>query len=174
MCDDQVLDYRKARSTVATDTSFPALVVTATEPQGNGVVEVSKGPLGPSRARVLIFGTGADDAVLTGMRIVCWDRGGVGSTILWFPRLLSAPFAAVLSTSVGVAGGLIDASDRLADTITNADTAITSVSDKLQIVSPTNNIPAHISFDLKGARKLQFDFDLGANMTGANALVAFY
>ncbi len=175
MCDeDQVLLYRVARSTDATDTSFPSLVVTATEPTGNGVIEVSTGPLGPSHAKVLIFVTGTDDAVLTGLRIVCWDVGGIGTQKLWFPRIVCAPFAAVLSTSVGVAGGIIDASDRLADTITNSDTAITSVSDRVQIVSPTNNIPAHISFDLKGARKLQFDFDLGANMTGGNVLVAFY
>lgn len=171
---DQVLNFIVARSTDATDTSFPALAVTATEPVGDGVVEVSRGPLGAKHAKVLIFGTGTDDAVLTGMRIVCWDRAGVGTQEVWIPRILSAPFAAVLSTSVGVAGGIIDASDRLADTITNSDTAITSVSDRLQVVSPTSNIPAHISFDLKGARKLQFDFDLGANMTGGNALVAFY
>ncbi len=170
-------DYEKVLGTDATDTSFPSRIPTIVEPMKSatrGIIDLRAGGPGmpvQNLLQILPIGTGANDAVLTGMRVIGWRKlpSLVTTTAdLWIPVLL-AQFAAVFGNVTGVAGGILGATYFFMDTIT-LTTGNANVSDA--IISPTGEIIAHAMVDAKGFPKVELTFDLGANATAANALVA--
>jgi hypothetical protein len=175
-------DYILSHSTDATDTSFPSKIPTTTEPTGNGVIDFRgqrvAGAVVPNLIQLTPVGTGANDAVLTGMRVIGWRRlkskTPTTTRDLWVPTIL-AEFATVFGNVTGVAAGTGGPAGALAatyffmDTITLV-TGTANVSN--EIVSPTGDVIAHIQMDMKGFPKIEITFDLGANATAANCLVA--
>ncbi len=156
-------------STDATDASFATVSPTATEPTGSGIVDMAnKGRIVQNGVRLTIIGTGQDDAVLTGLRIYSWEEmpGSNTQKSLWYPTLL-CELAAILGSKTGVAGTPFDTTYFFADVIT-ITTGNSNVS--VEAVSPSGNEIAHAILDAKGARKLGFYVDLGANMTACNVL----
>lgn len=183
--------FRKARSTNATDTSFPSKVPTITEPSGGGVLDLTEGGQGlvPESLVVLPFGTGDDNDVFD-MRVIGWRRivGGPNpGDILWVPCII-AQVTATLSAAVGVAGAPVVATERFADTLavtvegvtrdgelTAADAETFTSSGTTVITSPANDTPAFFEVCVKGFEKIEFTFDTTTgDPTGANALVAAY
>lgn len=166
------------KTAFATDTSFPSKIPTRTRPSGNGVIDFMPGlrnptnGIAPNYLRITPVGTGQDDAVLTGMRVIAWDPlPGTsfpdGNDTVWIPVIL-VEIAAVLCSATGVSGGTLLGTHFLADTITLV-TGTANVSH--EIVSPTGNVAAHIIVSVKGASMIEVTFDLGANMTGANSVI---
>ncbi len=164
--------FAKTHATDAADTSFPSKVPTLTTPSGDGVIDMGyKGSVTSNGLNLLIIGTGANDAVITGMRVISWRRvpgAALGLQDLWVPSIL-AEFAAVLGNIPGIAGTNVGSTYFFADTITLV-TGNANVSN--EIISPTGNVVASIVLDAKGAEKVEITFDLGANATGANCLYA--
>lgn len=165
-------DFALTHATDATDTSFPSKVPTVTKPSGDGVIVCGDGGSETVNGLQLIpVGTGQNDMVLTGMRLLGWRRyPGKSATKkdLWVPFLL-AEFAGVYGSATGVDASSLASTYFFADTITQV-TGNANVSN--EILSPTGNIIGHVVADLKGAQLCEVTFDLGANMTGANCLYA--
>ena len=182
------------RVTNSTDASFPTRIPILSElgPTGIGdavaqttfsIFDLSPkqgDPLGTSqlnRVKILPFGTGADDATMK-MRLYVWDvvrsrsGGDVLSKRVWVPILL-AELLCTLSTQVGLAGGNLIATERLADTIAIESTSANQ-GVSIDVVSDANNTGAHIIADLKGGQKMELTFDRNASATACNALVGFY
>lgn len=186
--------FRKIRVTNTTDTSFPTRTLTANEPTGSGnavaqttlgvfecvtdMGQAQKGGGGASsknRAMIIPFGTGADNTTFD-MRVYGWypvmgNTTFDPNTVLWYPMLLGE-FNVTLSAQVGVAGKVLVAADRLADTIAIASTSANQ-GVSVDVVSDANDTGAHLIIDLKGAWKLECTFDM-TGATDGNALVAFY
>lgn len=155
--------WRKVLLTNSTVSAFVVPADVATEPTGAGYIDVTlNGQFSPNTVLLKFFGVGADDSTgsfrIYGVRkqyeTSAWDR-----TILF-----SGTF--ILSTAVGVTGGLVGASERYADTVARV-LGIENVAD--QIMSPTGNIPGWAMIDLKGFSKIYFELIKGT-ATSTNAL----
>lgn len=165
-------DLALAFVTDATDTSFPSKVPTVTEPTNDGVMPTGGSSQACNALVFNIIGTGADNAVITGVRVIGWkkktpNKAGNKKT-LWVPTVL-CELGAVLGNIAGVANTDVGASYFFADTITLI-TGNANISN--EIVSPTGDIIAHVVVDVKGCEKIEFTVDLGANATGCNILVS--
>lgn len=162
--------FSKALSQDAADSSFPAKVPTATEPSGDGVINLSNGSGNVPNALVVApFGVGGDNDTFS-VRVIGWRKVGYApSESIWVPVVL-VELACTMSTVTGVSGRLVTDSHRFVDTIT-----LVSGNDDISvdIVSPTGNVLAHAVVDLKGFQKVEFTFDsTAAGTTGMNCLVA--
>jgi hypothetical protein len=150
-----------------TDTSFPSKVPTRTKPSGNSILDF-RGGTSPNQLKIILLGTGANNAVLTGVRFLAWnhfdDGTGDNGKALWVPTPL-AEFAAVFGNIPGVAGGAIGSSYFFMDTITLV-TGNANISN--EILSPVGDIIAHIILSAKGSEMIEAIVDLGANATGFN------
>lgn len=166
-------DFIPTHATLATDTSFPSRIPTKTRPSGDGVIELGVDSSKTCNALVLLFGgTGQNDAVLTGARIIGWRkvRQSNSQLELWIPVKL-AEFAGVCGSAVGIAGCPVLNTFFFCDTLTLVSgQGNANVSHEL--VSPADNTIAHAVVDVKGFQFAEITFDLGANMTGAGALYA--
>lgn len=166
------------QATASDATSFASRIPTVTEPVASStrsVIEWGKKEGGNClpACEILIIGTGVNDAVITGVRVIKWKRkrgtpGTSGLADLWIPIIL-CEFAAVLGNVTGAAGSVVPTTYFFADTITLV-TGNANISN--EIISPTGDVIAHATFDTKGAEKLEFTYDLGANATGVNVLWA--
>lgn len=173
--------WQRALAANATDTSFPSLVPTATEPTGDGVFDLTKGDGLPaySSMSIIPFGTDAENEVFD-LKVTLWSPTFGSTGVLWVP----SPFLVVTATLgniAGVAGTDVNASQFFADTLavvleglTNADTTDDG---SLVITSPADDTIARVDvFGLMmGFWKAQLTFDMAA-VTGAasgNALVKF-
>ena len=159
---------KKALATDATDAAFPSKIPTGTEPSGNGVIELGTGG-GLTQNGILLmpYATAGDNDTFS-MRLIGWRRLGENTqTLLWIPVVL-CELALTASTVVGVAGRVIAATERFADTIT----LVTGNDDiSIDIVSPTGNVAAHAVADLKGSQKVELTFDsTAAGTTAMNCL----
>jgi hypothetical protein len=154
-------DFVKVLATNSADTSFTAPVATTTKPTA-GVVNLARQSAVPQWLAVVPYGTGGDDSVFE-----MWITGWRKVATLWVPQRL-VKLTCTLSTSVGVAGAALVATERLCDTIT-ATGGISNVS--YQLFSTTDNTPAHALVSPNGCSLIQFTFDLTTGTpTGANAL----
>lgn len=172
----------RARATSATDNGYPTRAPTLTAPSGIGdaaaqttsaVWDIGPADETHNGAVINFFGAGADNATFSA-RIIKWRKApGNGTTQAdtWIPTVL-AELACTLSTQVGVAGGVIVATDRLVDTISlTGTTANDDVS--ISIVSPANNTMGEVTIDLSGVERLEITFTTGGSATDCNALVAW-
>ena len=173
-------DWQKARSVNATDTSFPSKIPTVTEPKGDAgtatgasVIETGLASGHWANAVVLVpYAIGDDDDVFA-MRVIGWSRmkGPTPATRdLWIPTIL-AELTCTVSTAVGIAGAAVLNTERFADTIT----LVTGNDDiSVDITSPTGNVIAHATVDLKGFSKIELTFDMTTgDPTSANCLLRF-
>jgi hypothetical protein len=145
--------------------TITALVPTATEPTGNGVLDAMTNWAGANAAFLQFFGTrtAADDETLTA-KVTGWRLMGT----LWVPVPLLA-LALTQGTSVGVASQPVVATEYFADTVT-ASTAFTSA---YELISPADNTIAGVKVDFFGCRKLQVQLAKGTNAT-CNCLAAVF
>lgn len=163
--------FRRALATDSTDSAFPSRIPTGTEPTGNGVIDLA--PVGggviPNAVLLVPIGTGGDNDTFS-VRLIGWRRLGTErATVLWVPVVL-VELACTLCAVVGVAGRLVAATERFADTLT----LVTGNDDiSIDIVSPTGDVVAHALTDLKGSTKFELTFDsTAAGTTAMNCLVA--
>ena len=187
LIETQISRFQRVRSTNATDNGFPSRVPTGTLLIGNGTAAaqasaaatrniVNHGPdgMGKNVVTLVFYGVGSDNATFSA-RLIGWRRvyeNGVESTSIWIPVKL-CEVAVTLSTAVGVAGKLIDETNRFADTI--ALTGTTANDDvSIDIVSPADNTIAHMVVDFKGAEVIEVTFTTGGSATSCNALWATY
>lgn len=158
-------NYQKALATNSTDASFPTCAATITAP-ALAITLGTSGPGGhsvPSTMCVVPYGVGADNTTFK-IRVIGWRL----MSSLYVPTIL-AQYTCTNSTSVGVAGQSVVATERFVDTLT-ADAM--NPSGGVEAVSTANNTPAHFIFDTKGCPLIEFAFDMNSSATSANALVA--
>lgn len=164
--------FTKTHETLATDTSFPSRIPKVTRPSGDGVIELGENAAKTGTSLLMLFGgTGQDDAVLTGARILGWSKVKATSPSLrdlWVPVKL-AEFAGVCGSAVGIAATPVLNTFFFCDTLTLVSgQGNANVSHEL--VSPADNTIAHALLSVKGFELIEVTFDLGANMTGAGCL----
>lgn len=161
-----VQNYRRVRAVNSTDSSFPSLVPTLTKPSGAGVVLPPTLHWSPRWAKLVPFGTDADNETFD-FRLVSWNA--IGN--LWVPTILFQA-TATLSGSVGVAGADVAATERFADTIASVAAGKGVANVDYILGSPADDTPAHVLVMAKGAQLVEVQFDLGT-AAGANALLAW-
>lgn len=155
--------WRKVLTTNSTSSAFVIPSDVATVPSGAGYVDVTLGgQFSPNTVLLKLFGAGADDS--TGSFRVYGVRKQYETSAWDHTILFSGTF--ILSTAVGVAGGLVSASERYADTVARV-LGIENIAD--QILSPTGNIPGWAMIDLKGFATIYVEPIVGT-ATNANAL----
>jgi hypothetical protein len=171
--------FRKARTTNATNTSFPSKVPTGTEPTGTGssgtaasVIDCGwGGVVSQNGLLVMPYGTGDNDDVFA-LRVIGWTVvGNDSSTWVWVPMILAEITCTMSSTIPGVSGRDVVATEYFCDTLSmvtgNEDVSV-------DITSPTGDVGAHFVVDLKGCQKVELTFDTTTgDPTGANALIRF-
>ena len=167
--------FRKARSANSTDASYPSRVPVGADPVDDGVIVAGgifglhAGVVGQSSLVVVPYCTGSNNDTFS-VRVVGWRLlgGSDRSTQLWVPVTL-CELACTASAVTGVAGRLVAATERFADTltITKGNAGVT-----LDVVSPANDTAAHALIDAKGFQRYEFLFALGTAPTDMNALVA--
>lgn len=162
------LPWRKAKETNATDTSFPSRPTRITRPSNDGVHACGTYP----GIVIVPYGTGDNNDVFE-MHVLLWRSLGVFPATVWLPNRATTAFVCTLSTFAGPAGGILTTTDLVCDTITTADTAITTQSINASIVSPADNTPAYIVLNTFGAEMIEFIFDATTgDPTGMNCLWA--
>lgn len=178
--------YQKARVTSSTSTTFPTRVPTVTEPTtvapasatSQEVIDFTQGGNGPVPRAIMVtpFGNSADNDAFD-IQVLGWRRVGTDPNLtLWVPVIL-ASFRCTMSTSVGVAGSPVGASDRFTDTITVLSepvmTALTQPLGTVKVYSPTTNVPGWFLLPIEGVEKIELIFANNVNTPTKNALVSF-
>ena len=150
---DQFKPILAANSTAA---SFASKIITATEPTGDGIVDVILSGTVEGPANVLIVPFGRDAANETfDFRVIGWHWIDTSGDDLWMPTTLLEA-TATLGTGTGVAGhAVLSDSELIADTID-----VTGGLGARDKYSPANNTIAWVSCDLMGAQKLEISGDL--------------
>ncbi len=175
-------NFRRARTTNATDTSFASKIYTTTEPSGAGVWNLNdtpgSGAVVPCHVLVVPFGTGDADDVFD-MRVIGWRRIGSGlkPDVAWVPTILFS-LTCTMGTHVGVALSPVVATEFFADTIVVLSeptvTADVTRAGTVEVYSPANNTVAWAMGALRGCEKVEFTFDATTNdPSGTNCLFAF-
>lgn len=164
-------DFRRVlttNSTTASPSARPDVLVLPTV----GLVDLTLGAQAdvvPNTVLLKFFGAGADNTTgacrVYGLR-ACRDAS---NAVVSYTHVLLASYTFILSADVGVAGGLVGASERYADSITRV-AGIENVSD--QLLSPTGDISGHVLVDCKGHEFLFVELTTGGSATSVNALYA--
>jgi hypothetical protein len=143
-------NFTKLYGTNSTASSITVPAPTTTAPTGDGVFDLrGSGPAGevPNFGELIFYGAGADEGTGTA-KVILWHQCGT----LWIPTVAVA-VDLLLGTAVGVAGADLVATDRLVDSITPTAGAVNVAS--MDVLSPNDNTVAKVSFDLRGASKIQ-------------------
>ena len=162
-----VYPLRRALTTNSTSGAFTSKVQTATEPIGTGVFDLFDADLGlatntfsPSHLFLMPFGTdGSNDTF--DMRVWAWSQvyaPDLDDHDSWVPYLL-LDLSLVLGNVAAIGTG-----EFFADTITVNKGAGEDWFRSL--VTMANDTPANIITHLRGARKIEFDFDLAGAQAG--------
>lgn len=154
-------------STNQTGNAFSTFATTATEPSTGILRNTGRFPF----VRLFPFGAGSDNQTGS-LQIIGWTQQGTinSSGVLvtngiWTPTVIGrADFT--LSTSVGVANGLVTASGRFADTIT---LGTVGASTRLESASNALNMPAHLMFNPLAFDLIQVELIVGT-ATSVNVL----
>lgn len=163
----QQTSFTRARATNDTASSFASRIPTVTEPTGTGVLNTSGADL-----LIVPFGVGSDNQTGS-VRVIGWraidtkDQQNTQGRTLWIPVIL-AEVVATLSAAVGIAGAIIDETNRFADTLT-----LTTGNDDVSVdfTSPTGDVIAHIVVKGKGFEKVEVTHKV-TTATSLNSLVA--
>lgn len=169
-------DWQKMAGTDLAGSSFASIIPTATEPvksSTRAIIDLGNGgAVGPNLILACPVGTGANNAVLTGVRFYGWRKlpRGSAESDLWVPVPLVA-VDTVFGNVTGATGSSLIATYFFMDTINLiANFGVANVNNVIQ--SNQADLPGFIIFDAYGFQKLEIDVDLGANATAANCLVA--
>lgn len=158
---------RKLYSSNQTASSFAAVATTTTEPSSGVILNVGRFPY----VRLYPFG-GGNDNTTGSLQIVGWTQqatinaaGAITPNGQWVPTIIGrADFT--LSTSVGVADGLVSATERYADTIT---LGTVGASTRLEAASNALNTPAHLMFNPLAFDRVEVQVIIGT-ATSVNVL----
>lgn len=155
--------WRKVLTTNSTASAFVVPSDVASDPTGAGYISIVAATVdAPNNMLFKFFGAGSNNQ--TGSVRIYGVRRQFGLQVWDHTLLFGGQFT--LSTAVGVAGGLVSATERYADTLTR-DLGIENVADEL--LSPTSDIPAWLMVDAKGFQKLYVELIVGT-ATSANAV----
>lgn len=184
--DDYTRPWKRALATDSTDTSFPARIPTITEPTGNGVIELADNVgngLIPGMLKICPIATAGDNDSAD-LRVIGWQRIKTTGVPLWFPVVLGQ-FSLIFSTTVGVAGSPVAATERFCDTIiihativaqprtTDTDSGGAASTGEIQIISAANQLIAMIVMPIFASEKVELTWDsTAAGTTAMNALIA--
>jgi len=174
--------FRRFFATNAVTTSFDALIPTATEPTGDGVIKLDIGTSMSNNLLVAFFGSGSDNntflARFTGWKQALYTPNRVpAETVptvapLWIPVPLYQ-FTVTLSQQVGVSGAVVTDTDRFADTIAitlgNELTDVTKIS-PADSTAAIANVIGNVMFDVKGFSKLQMQVNRNSSASSGNGL----
>jgi hypothetical protein len=159
-------------------TSFASKIPTITEPTGDGILDLRPFPQPWVKLWPILLGAENDMASL---RIIGWHSAILDTyKTLWFPSVIGE-FACTAGTAVGIAGAAVLNTERFADTITpvaarTRDEVIaagTAIGSKYGILSPTNDLIAHVIMPIAGFEKLELTSDETTGTPAINALYAF-
>jgi hypothetical protein len=159
--------FRKVLSANSTSTGFTAQTPTATEPSGEGVLNLLSSELGwgggvhvPRHLVILPFGTNGDNDTFD-LRVYGYSPTN-DSTPIYVPQLL-IDVSIVLGN---IAATAIAADTFMADTITvNEGPAVGNFSD---LISTADDTPASILIHTRGCEIMEFDFDLAGAQEGVS------
>lgn len=153
---------QRCLTTDSTANAYTDPVASLAEPVADGVVNVA-GVFNQVQADIILqpFGTGAAGTTFN-LRVHGWKKGALG---LWIPETL-LEVTCTLGTKVGVAASDVLDTNKFCDTIALVF-GIANVSES--VLSPTGNLFATVTFDLKGCRKFQAEIKIGT-ATNGNAL----
>ena len=177
--EDMARPILRALATSSTSTSFTAKEATATEPTGDGVIDLTtaNGGIVPRRLRFMPIGTGDDNDVFA-VRLYGWSRYGNNSnTLLWIPHLITE-LTCTLCARTGVAGKLMVATERFCDTIVVAKQPLTTdgggaTRGDIWVHSPTGDLIAWGEMPLYGFTKIEPEFDMTTgDPTNGNILLS--
>ena len=180
--------WRRARQTNSTDANYRTVVAIKgfdNGPTGDGsnasqttskcILELvprefTSGLKLPNGIVILPYGTGADATTML-LRVLGWtiveEPDSPNYQWLWKDMLLGE-FTCTLSTPVGIAGAVVDENQRFCDTIALVGTSGSTASHDL--VSPATNLTGSIVMDLKGAHRVELNFDRNGSASSCNAL----
>lgn len=147
-------------------------------PTGDGVIDLSQDGAGrvPHRVKVMGVGVGSGGNTM-GIRVWGWNQilaqGANPPLSMWVPTLLSDA-TYTLGSTVGVANGIVPATERLA-------VSLALVADPTQVnqtgtfgesiyVNPIASFAAMLIVELFGSQLIQFDCKTTASVTSANAI----
>jgi hypothetical protein len=171
-----VRQFRRAKTTNSSG-GFTAKVPVLIKPANDGVIDlVQDGNTIPGTLKIMAVGVGSDNDAMA-VRLWGWTLvGGPGATLpVWVPVLI-AELNFVLSTTVGVAGTVVPATERIADTVTIVTeasiTAATTRQGEVLLTSPATQLPALALVPLRGFELVEFDFDDTVGTPTMNALFA--
>lgn len=157
------VQYFRALAANSTDSSFTAKTPTATAPSGAGVFPLDQQSY--AKLRVTPYGVGTDGTTFS-IRVIGWKPvpNVTDGTFLWIPTILTE-YVCTLSAYVGVAGQVIDETQRFADTLALVASVGGTDGQNTTKYSPANDTPAWFVVDTQGSEKVEFLFD----MTGATS-----
>jgi hypothetical protein len=176
-------DWRKARRVNSTNSGgFPSRAFTKTKPRaglaldaGAAVMEVvptrgETNAFAGNLLRVKPFAVADDDGTFS-FRAYGWGAVNPPSNDPnangYDPQLLFEA-ACVACSATGLAGTQVSDTERFCDAIT----LVTGDTSLVKIVSPGSNTPAFLVFDFLGFPDVELVFNVTANVTSMNALVA--
>lgn len=182
--------FRLARSVNATNSSYPSIVPTTTNPftanpptgdagtaTGSSVINLGReGALVQNAVIIVPFGTGADNDTMN-MRVLGW-RKVPGPTVNATTQTLYLPvnlgeFLCTFGNVSGVANSPVVAANFFCDTIAvTVGSTLGGEAASENIISPGNDTIASLLLDLKGFEYLQLVFNVNSSATDCNALVA--
>lgn len=161
--------FRKARKVDATGSAFPSRIPAIIEPAGEGVIELGLSGEGCAPNGILLVPYAqCNNNDIFNVRLLGWRK--LGTTLpLWVPFTL-IQINCTASATVGVPETGVPATHRFADVLTltigNDDVSV-------DLVSPDNDLIAHVVADLKGANKAEIVFAaVSGSVTGMNCLYA--
>jgi hypothetical protein len=169
--------WQVALATNSTDATYPvrAFSQTSAPTKANnpGLIPISvSGAASQNLVRIIPLGVGSDDQTFM-MRILHWHHDTVSNLLSkqsWY-RMPIGDFTCTLGSLAGVAGTLVPDTALVVDTITlTAGYATQNVS--CEVCSNAANEAAHILLSLKGAKYIEFLFNLNSSATSCNALLA--
>lgn len=157
-----------------TTTTITVPTATLTLPSGEGVVQMGQfgsvqGSLAPSGLQIIPYGAGLATQTFS-LAVYGWREvvAGQGNPPLWVPFIL-VQFSCTLSTSPGVTGADVNASQLFCDRIS---LVVGNGNVSNEIVSPGGNVIAHCIVTAKGVRFMQILFGTGGSATSCNALIS--
>lgn len=159
--------WNRLHATNDTSTSFAAHIETFTQPSGESVIPMGHGesPIStPNGLTMVFFGTTSENDTFL-CRVIGWDYSLKSGKKVWNPCVL-CQVTATLGTETGITGGEI-ATSLVADTI-----ALTYGNDdvNISIISPANNVRAHLTLDSVGFPFVQCLFHRNSSAASCNLL----
>jgi hypothetical protein len=166
MASTLALPLRRLLTTSSTSTSFSAKIPTATEPSGEGVlnllaesVGVGGGVCVPRHVQIVPFGGDANNETFDFM-VYGWSK--TAGTVIYIPQLLID-----CSVTLGnIDAAAAEASQFMADTITVNDGP--SDGPGRSVISPEDDLPGSVLLHTRGCQYLEFVFDLTGTADRAN------